>query len=165
MTQEDLLEEDDWRKPLKKKLGEESNIKDLKDYVIIFGELYRRLPGGVLTWCVGVEEARRRLQEVHDATCSLEPVISLYRRLQRKCYYWLEMKKQAAEIQSNCPTCSTIPSTEESFTISFAEDWRAQYLAFFVGGTLPANSKLAHKLKKTVNRYFVDGPTLYRKRV
>ncbi|KAI5338936.1 hypothetical protein L3X38_018208 [Prunus dulcis] len=76
------------------------------------------------------------------------------------------MKNQAAEIQSNCPTCSTIPSTEESFTISFAEDWRAPYLAlaFFVEGTLPPNSKLAYKLKKMVKRYFVDGSTLYRKR-
>ncbi|CAL8992919.1 unnamed protein product [Prunus brigantina] len=101
MAQEDLLEEDDWRKPLKKKLVEESSIKDLKDYVIIFGELYRGLPGGVLTRCVGVAEARRRLQEVHDATCTLEPIISLYRRLQRKGYYWPEMKKQAAELQSN----------------------------------------------------------------
>ncbi|CAL8993354.1 unnamed protein product, partial [Prunus brigantina] len=118
---------DDWRKPLKKKLGEESSIKDLKDYVIIFGELYRRLPGGVLSRCVGVAEARRRLQEVHNATCSLEPIISLYRRLQRK------------------------------------EDWRTPYLAFFVGGTLPTNSKLAYKLKKTIKRYFVDGSTLYRK--
>ncbi|CAL8992411.1 unnamed protein product [Prunus brigantina] len=163
MAQEDLLEDNDWRKPLKKKLGDESSIKDLKDYVIIFGELYRRLPGGVLTRCVGVAEARRRLQEVHDATCSLEPIISLYRRLQRKGYYWPEMKKQAAELQSNCPTCSTILSTEESFTISLAEDWRAPYLAFFVGGTLPTNSKLAYKLKKTIKRYFVDGSTLYRK--
>ncbi|CAL9017729.1 unnamed protein product [Prunus brigantina] len=163
MAQEDLLEEDDWRKPLKKKLGEESSIKDLKDYVIIFGELYRRLPGGVLTRCVGVAEARKRLQEVHNATCSLEPIISLYRRLQRKGYYWPEMKKQAAELQSNCPTCSTVLSTEESFTISFAEDWRAPYLAFFVEGTLPTNTKLAYKLKKTIKRYFVDGSTLYRK--
>ncbi|CAL8119209.1 unnamed protein product [Prunus armeniaca] len=87
MAQEDLLEDDDWRKPLKKNLGEGSSIKDFKDYVIIFEELYRRLPGGVLTRRVGVAEARRRLQEVHDATCSLEPVISLYRCLQRKGYY------------------------------------------------------------------------------
>ncbi|CAL2256587.1 unnamed protein product [Prunus armeniaca] len=49
MVQAELLEEDNWRKPLKKKLGEESGIKDLKDYVIIFGQLYRCLPGGVLT--------------------------------------------------------------------------------------------------------------------
>ncbi|CAL9011308.1 unnamed protein product [Prunus brigantina] len=113
MVQEDLLEEDDWRKPLKKNLGKESSIKDLKDYAIIFGELYRRLPG--------------------------------------------------AGLQSKCPTCSTILSTEESFTISFAEDWRAPYLAFFVDGALPTNSKLAYKLKKTMKRYFVDGSTLYQK--
>ncbi|CAL9024373.1 unnamed protein product, partial [Prunus brigantina] len=49
MAQEDLLEDDDWRKPLKNKLVEESSIKDLKDYVIIFGELYRRLPGDMRT--------------------------------------------------------------------------------------------------------------------
>ncbi|KAI5323363.1 hypothetical protein L3X38_032435 [Prunus dulcis] len=73
------------------------------------------------------------------------------------------MKKQAAQIQSNCPTCSTIPSTEKSFTISYVEYWRAPYLAFFVKGTLSTNSKLAYKLKKTVKRYFVDGSTLYRK--
>ncbi|CAL2239733.1 unnamed protein product [Prunus armeniaca] len=162
MAQENLLEEDDWRKPLKKKLGEESSIKDLKDYVIIFGELYRRLPGGVLTRCVGVAEARRRLQEVHDATCSLEPVISLYRRLQRKGYYWPEMKKQAVELQSSCLTYSTIPSTEESFTVSFIEDWRTPYLAFFVGGTLPTNSKLAYKLKKTNRRHVKPCKKLHR---
>ncbi|XP_021819580.1 uncharacterized protein LOC110761419 [Prunus avium] len=164
MFQEELPEaEDDWRKAVKEKMSKGSDIKELKDYTIIFGELYRRLPGGILTRCIGITEARRRLQEVHDATCSLEPVVSLYRRLQRKGYYWPEMKKQAAEIQSNCPMCSTIPSTEESFTISFAEDWRALYLAFFVERTLPTNPKLAYKLKKTVKRYFVDGSTLYRK--
>ncbi|BFG30469.1 hypothetical protein CerSpe_167430 [Prunus speciosa] len=164
MFQEELPKaEDDWRKAVKDKTSKGSDIKELKDYTIIFGELYRRLPGGILTRCIGITEAQRRLQEVHDATCSLEPVISLYRSLQRKGYYWPEMKKQAAEVQSNCPMCSTIPSTEESFTISFAEDWRAPYLAFFVERTLPTNPKLAYKLKKTVKRYFVDGSTLYRK--
>ncbi|CAL9000087.1 unnamed protein product [Prunus brigantina] len=73
------------------------------------------------------------------------------------------MKKQAAEVQANCPKRSTIPSIEESFTISFAEDWKAPYLAFFIDGTLPTNSKHARKLKKTVKRYFIDGSTLYRK--
>ncbi|KAI5337975.1 hypothetical protein L3X38_017246 [Prunus dulcis] len=163
MVQEELLEEDDWRKPLRKEFSGESSIKDLKDYVLIFGELYRRLPGGVLTRCVGMVEARRRLQEVHDVTCSLEPVTSLYRRLQRKGYYWPEMRKQAADVQANCPKCSTVPTTEEAFTVSLAEDWRAPYLAFFVEGALPTDAKLAYKLKKTVKRYFMDGATLYRK--
>ncbi|KAI5343581.1 hypothetical protein L3X38_011457 [Prunus dulcis] len=61
MIQGELLEGDDWRKPVKKKLRAGSSIKDLKDNIIIFGELYRRLPGGILTQCIGVIEARRRL--------------------------------------------------------------------------------------------------------
>ncbi|CAL9013009.1 unnamed protein product [Prunus brigantina] len=73
------------------------------------------------------------------------------------------MKKQAAEVQANCPKCSTMPSTEASFTISFTEDWKAPYLAFFIDGTLPINPKHARKLKKTIKRYFINGSTLYRK--
>ncbi|KAI5338175.1 hypothetical protein L3X38_017446 [Prunus dulcis] len=44
MAQEESLEESNWRKSVKEKLGEGSNIKDLKDYAIIFGELYKHLP-------------------------------------------------------------------------------------------------------------------------
>ncbi|CAL9005243.1 unnamed protein product [Prunus brigantina] len=163
MAQEEQLEEDDWRKPVKEKISKGSDIKELKDYAIIFGELYKRLPGGILTRCIGTIEAQVKLQEVHEVTCNLEPIISLYRRLQRKGYYWPEMRKQAAEMQANCPKCARIPSTEESFTISFAEDWRAPYLASFINGVLPTNPKHARKLKRTMKRYFIDGSTLYRK--
>ncbi|KAI5350542.1 hypothetical protein L3X38_003433 [Prunus dulcis] len=87
MVQEEQLEEDDWRKPVKEKISKGSDIKELKDYAIIFGELYRRLPRGILTRCIGTIEARVKLQEVHEVTCNLEPIISLYRRLQCKgCY-------------------------------------------------------------------------------
>ncbi|CAL2230297.1 unnamed protein product [Prunus armeniaca] len=120
-------EESDWRKFVKENIGKGSDIKELKDYAIIFGELYRCLLGGILTRCIGTTEARVKLQEVNGATCNLERIISLYWHMQRKGYYGPEMKKQAAEVQANCPKCSTIPSTEETFTISFAEDWKAPY--------------------------------------
>ncbi|CAL8993069.1 unnamed protein product [Prunus brigantina] len=74
MTQEEPLEESNWRKLVKEKVGKGNNIKELKDYAIIFGELYRPLPGGILTRCIGMMEA--------------------------------QMKKQAAEVQVNCPKCS-----------------------------------------------------------
>ncbi|BFG30168.1 hypothetical protein CerSpe_164420 [Prunus speciosa] len=57
MAQEEPLEEDDWRKAVKEKMGKGNDIKELREYTIIFGELYRRLPGGVLTRCIGVIEA------------------------------------------------------------------------------------------------------------
>ena len=34
-----------------------AKLKVLKDYVLVRGELYRRMPDGVLSKCVGQEEA------------------------------------------------------------------------------------------------------------
>ncbi|BFG24893.1 hypothetical protein CerSpe_111670 [Prunus speciosa] len=160
------LEKDDWRIPIQNELAllrDESNIKSLKEYTVIFRALYKRLPGGVLARCIGEEEARGRLQEIHDASCGLDQVVSLYRRLQRKGYYWLDMKKHATETQANCPKCSTITPVEKTLTTSFTEDWRAPYIAFFIEGSLPTNPRDANKLKNTAKRYFMDGMSLYRK--
>ena len=63
---------EDWRIPIKEALTREEDmteLKALKDYALVRGELYRRMPGGVLSRCVGQEEARRKLKEVHDKTC------------------------------------------------------------------------------------------------
>ena len=59
----------------------------LKDYALVKGELYRRMPGEVLSKCVGQEEAQRKLKEVHDKTCGSCGEVNLYHRLQRACFY------------------------------------------------------------------------------
>ena len=46
------LEQQDWRNEVKgkmKKSGHEGSIKELKDYTLIEGELYRRLPRDILS--------------------------------------------------------------------------------------------------------------------
>ena len=43
-------------------------LKALKDYALVRGELYRRMPGRVLSRCVGRVEAQRKLKDVHDKT-------------------------------------------------------------------------------------------------
>ena len=73
--------------------------------MLVVGELYRRLSGGVLARCVNLEEATKRLSEVHERTCCTENEIPLYQRLQRLGYFWPDMKTQANEVQSCCPTC------------------------------------------------------------
>ena len=48
--------EGDWRIPIKEALmkGEgATELKVLKNYAFMRGELYRRMPGGVLSRCVG----------------------------------------------------------------------------------------------------------------
>ena len=51
----------DWWIPIREALMKEEGaveLKVLKDYSLVRGELYRRMPGGVLSKCVGQEEAR-----------------------------------------------------------------------------------------------------------
>ena len=74
----------DWRIPIREALVKEEDtveLKVLKDYALKRGELYRRMSGGVLSRCVGQEEAQRKLREVHDKTCGSCGEVSLYRRL------------------------------------------------------------------------------------
>ncbi|KAK9951374.1 hypothetical protein M0R45_006821 [Rubus argutus] len=157
-------EKDDWRNSIKSSLtsqGNEINLKTLKDYIILHEELYMRLLGGILARYICEKEARQRLHQVHEATCRLEQVISLYRRLQRKGYYWPRMKEQASEIQVSCPKCSVLPSEEEVFTVATTEDWRTPYLMFLLNNTLPTDARCRYKLKKTSKRYFINGEVLY----
>ena len=52
--------EGDWQIPIKEALMKEEDtagLKVLKNYTLVRGELYRRMPGGVLSRCVGQEEA------------------------------------------------------------------------------------------------------------
>ena len=59
--------EGDWRISIKEALMKEENaaeLKALKDYTLVRGELYYRMPGGVLSRCVGRREAQRKLKDV-----------------------------------------------------------------------------------------------------
>ena len=76
--------EGDWQIPIREALmkGEgAAELKVLKDYALMRGELYCRMPGGVFSKCMGQDEAQKKLKEVHDKTCRSYGEVSLYRRL------------------------------------------------------------------------------------
>ena len=90
--------EEDLRIHIKEALMEEEDmteLKALKDYALVKGGLYRRMLGGVLSRCVGREEAQRKLKEVHNRTCGSCGEVNLYCRLQRAGFYWPSMGKDA----------------------------------------------------------------------
>jgi ribonuclease HI len=114
------LDEEDWRMPLKTKLVSPvaaADFKEIKDYTLISGELHRRLPGGILARCISIQEAKRKLIEIHEKTCEGGGEISLYRRLQRLGYYWPNMSREAADLQSQCSTCQLRHDNEEVYTL------------------------------------------------
>ena len=58
-----------------------AKLKLLKDFSMMRGELYRRMPSGVLSRCVGQDEAQKKLKELYDKTHGSYGEVSLYRRL------------------------------------------------------------------------------------
>ena len=117
--------ERDWQIPIREALmGEEEamELKILKDYALVKGELYRRMPGGVLSRCVGQKEAWRKLKEVHDKTCGSYGEVNLYRKLQRAGFYWPNMGKDSDQVQTQCGNCQLAADREESYVVFISKD-------------------------------------------
>ena len=69
-----------------KEAGPGGSMKELKEYTIIEGELYRRLLGGILSKCINEKEGKLRLEKLHAQVCGIMEKIILYRRMQRMEY-------------------------------------------------------------------------------
>ena len=155
-----FLGQEDWWAPIKDKLMSPAivaNLREIKDYTLISGDLYRRLPGGVLARCISMEEAKKKLLEVHEKTCGDGGAISLYRRLQRLRYFWPSMSIEAADLQNQCLTCQFYHSNKEVCATFISIDWRTPFLKYFLERILPPNPKDAYRLKRLALRYFVEG--------
>ena len=99
-----------------------ARLKVLKDNALVKGELYRGMPGGVLSRCVGQEEVQRKLKEVHDKNCESCREVSICRRLQKVGFYWPNMGKDANRVQTQCGTCQLTANREESYAMFINED-------------------------------------------
>ena len=98
--------EGDWRFTVREALMKEEDateLKVLKDYALVRGELYRRMPGGILTY----------------GSCGK---VNLYCRLQRAGFYWPSMGKDADQVQTQCGTCQLTADKAESYAVFTSED-------------------------------------------
>ena len=117
--------EGDWQISIKEALMKEEDtveLKALKDYAMVRGELYRRMLGGVSSRCVGWVEAQKKLKDVHNKTYGSYEEVSLYRKLQRAGFYWPSMGKEADQVQTQCGTCQLAADKEESYVVFISED-------------------------------------------
>uniref|UniRef100_A0A2N9GIA0 Integrase zinc-binding domain-containing protein n=1 Tax=Fagus sylvatica TaxID=28930 RepID=A0A2N9GIA0_FAGSY len=131
------LDAEDWRTPIKAKLVAPEGVADLKvlkDYVLIAGDLYRRLPGGVLG-----------------------------KILQRLGYFWPSMSKEAASLQEQCSFCQHQHESDQIYATFVSSDWRTPFLEYLIENILPQTSQAAVRIKKLATRYFVEGGILFRK--
>ena len=76
--------EEDWQSAIKREMGKlehGGSIKELKDYILIKGELYRRLPKRILSRCISEKEGKLKLEELHNQTYGNIEKVSLYKRM------------------------------------------------------------------------------------
>uniref|UniRef100_A0A2N9GEB7 RNA-directed DNA polymerase n=1 Tax=Fagus sylvatica TaxID=28930 RepID=A0A2N9GEB7_FAGSY len=142
---EQNFDAEDWRTPIRAKLVSPEGVADLKmlkDYVLIAGDLYRRLPGGVLARCVNLQEAAKKL------TRSPREML---------------MSKEAASLQEQCSFCQHQHESDQIYATFVSSDWRTPFLEYFIEDVLPQTSQVATRLKKLATRYFVEGGILFRK--
>ena len=144
-----------------KEAGPGGSIKELRDYILIEGESYRRLPGGILSRCINEKEEKLRLEELQ--AYGIVKKISLYRRMQRIGYYWPNMNKEAANIQEKCQECQLAIDKEESYSVFVTEDWRISFIEYLAQGILPIDRTLAHQLKKLADKYVLQNGILFKK--
>uniref|UniRef100_A0A2N9FVW7 Integrase catalytic domain-containing protein n=1 Tax=Fagus sylvatica TaxID=28930 RepID=A0A2N9FVW7_FAGSY len=138
---EQNLDAEDWRTPIRAKLMSPEGVADLKvlkDYVLIAGDLYRRLPGGVLARCVSLQEAAKKLTEVHERCCELRD-------------------------GEQCSFCQHQHESDQVYATFVSSDWRTPFLEYLIENVLPQTSQAATRLKKLATRYFVEGGILFRK--
>ena len=140
-----------------------TELKVLKEYALVRGELYCWLPSGVLSRCVRQEEAQRKLKEVHDKTCGSYGEVNLYRKLQRASFYWPSMGKDADQVQTQCETCQLAIDKEESYAVFASEDWRSPFVQYLTKGILPQKHNKRYKLKRLTTRYFLHNEVLFKK--
>ena len=132
-----------------------AELKTVKDYILMKGKLYHRMPRGILSRCVGHEEAQRKLEKVHNRTCGFCKEVSLYQRLQRVGFYWPNMSKDADLIRTQCEACHLVVDKEESYAVFATEDWRSSFMGYLAEEILPQKHGERYKLKKLVTRYFL----------
>jgi hypothetical protein len=108
----DDLAEDDWRKEIAdylenpyRKVSRKLRYKAIK-FVLLDGRLYYKSMDGVLLQCLGQEEAKKMMSEVHDGLCGAHQ--SAYRMkwgIRKTGCYWSTMLKDCFEYYKGCQDC------------------------------------------------------------
>ncbi|XP_024025995.1 uncharacterized protein LOC112092918 [Morus notabilis] len=79
--------------------------------------LYRRGYSTPLLRCLGAEEAKRVLSEVHDGVCGNHAEgQSLAYKILRQGYYWPSLKKDATEYAKRCVSCQRYAPTPRLYS-------------------------------------------------
>jgi hypothetical protein len=154
----------DWRLPLLECIRDPRKTTDKKvkwkvlKYTSLDDDLYRRTIDGVLLKCLGEEQAKVAVQEVHDGICAAHQ--SAYKMnwlLRRARFYWPTMMDDCIKYQMGCKACQrfgNIHLAPASVMNSIVKSWLFRGWGLdFIGEIHPRSSK-GHRFILVATDYF-----------
>ena len=111
-SKDDKDEVDDWRKPLVDYLQDPSKTVDRKvrhwvlKFVLVDNELYRRTIDYLLFKCLGPDQSRLAMAEVHEGICGThQSAPKMKWLLKRAFFYWPTMIADCFKYYKGCEEC------------------------------------------------------------
>jgi hypothetical protein len=102
----------DWRTPLVKYLPDPKSVSDRKirrwalTFILDNDELYRRTTDDLFLKCLGPDQARLAMAEVHEGICGThQSTPKMKWLLRRACFYWPTMIADCFRYYKGCEEC------------------------------------------------------------
>jgi hypothetical protein len=155
---------EDWRLPLMECIRNLSKITNKKlkrqilKYTLLDDDLYRRTIDDVLVKCLGDEQAKEAVREVHDGICGAHQ--SAYKMkwlLRRAGFYWPTMVDDCIKYEKGCEVCQwfwNIQLAPAGVMNSIVKPWPFRGWGLeFIGEIHPGSSK-GHQFILVATDYF-----------
>jgi hypothetical protein len=158
------LVEDDWRKEIvdyledpSRKVSRKLMYKAIK-FVLLDGRLYYKSLDGVLLQCLGQEEAKKMMSEVHDGMCGAHQ--SAYRMkwvIRQTGCYWPTMLEDCFEYYKGCQDCQKFGNVQRVPALALnpiIKPWPFRGWGIDLIGQINPPSSKGHKFVLLATDYF-----------
>jgi hypothetical protein len=154
----------DWRLPLMECIRDSGGITDKKlkqqflKYTLLDDDLYQRTIDGVLLKCLGGDQAKEAVREVHDGICGAHQSAHKMKWLLRRAgFYWPTMVDDCIKYQKGCEACQrfrNIHLAPAGVMNSIVKPWPFRGWGLdFIGEIHPGSSK-CHRFILVATDYF-----------
>ena len=158
------FEPGDWRTPLINHLKDPGQTRDRKirrqalKYTLLDSELYRRTIDGLLLKCLGPDQSRVAMGEVHEGLCGThQSAHKMQWLLKRAGFYWPTMLGDCFRSYKGCEECQKFGNVQlapAAMMHPIIKPWPFRGWGLdFIGQIYPASSK-GHRFVLVATDYF-----------
>jgi hypothetical protein len=158
------VEVGDWRTPLVKYLQDPKRMSDRKvrqwelKFVLDGDELYRRTIDDLLLKCLGPDQARLAMAEVHEGICGThQSAPKMKWLLRRACFYWPTMVADCFRYYKGCEECQKHEDVQlmpATFLHPIIKPWPFRGWGFYFIGKIHAPLTKGHCFVIVATDYF-----------